>query len=206
MSRFFSSNDQSSHVVSLSWLYGLLLPCWVLRNSPPAQNIGVPFASISSVKNSSPAGAVKPILRAARHRRLPSRSSNFDYRTARRDFRGRSPHCVFGCRRRDRRGKTRHERLCSSLSDTVDTHHPDRLETSHRSRIVAALRPQPCRHRLLQTSGDHRGIARSIVARRVRGNSALTSRHQCPRPPPPAANQTPAPPRSTRSRSPETRY
>jgi hypothetical protein len=50
MSRFFSSNDQSSHVVSLSWLYGLLLPCWVLRNSSPAPNIGVPFASISSVK------------------------------------------------------------------------------------------------------------------------------------------------------------
>src|SRR6476619_705003 len=50
MSRFFSSSDQSSQVVSLSWLYGLLLPRCVFRNSSPAQNIGVPFASISKVK------------------------------------------------------------------------------------------------------------------------------------------------------------
>src|SRR5690242_13097439 len=47
MSRFCSRRFQSSQVVSLSWLYGLLLPYCVCRNSSPALNIGVPFASIS---------------------------------------------------------------------------------------------------------------------------------------------------------------
>src|SRR5436190_16952161 len=50
MSPFCASLSQSSHVVSLSWLYGLLLPLCVFRNSSPAQNIGVPLASINSVK------------------------------------------------------------------------------------------------------------------------------------------------------------
>src|ERR1700683_609361 len=34
---------QSSQPVSLSWLYGLLLPNCVFINSSPARNIGVPF-------------------------------------------------------------------------------------------------------------------------------------------------------------------
>ena len=42
--------DQSSHVVSLSWLYGLLFPPWVCKNSSPAASIGMPLASISSQK------------------------------------------------------------------------------------------------------------------------------------------------------------
>ncbi len=39
--------SQSIHDVSLSWLYGLLLPCWVRANSSPATNIGTPWLSIS---------------------------------------------------------------------------------------------------------------------------------------------------------------
>ena len=38
------SRSQSSQLVVLSWLYGLLLPPCVCRNSSPARNIGVPFA------------------------------------------------------------------------------------------------------------------------------------------------------------------
>src|SRR5271163_1830104 len=43
ISAFALSPLQSSHPVSLSWLYGLLLPNCVFRNSSPARNIGVPF-------------------------------------------------------------------------------------------------------------------------------------------------------------------
>ena len=45
--RLARSRSQSSQLVSLSWLYGLLLPPWVCRNSSPARNIGVPLASNS---------------------------------------------------------------------------------------------------------------------------------------------------------------
>lgn len=44
MSACSSSPLQSSQFVSLSWLYGLLLPHCVWRNSSPARSIGVPFA------------------------------------------------------------------------------------------------------------------------------------------------------------------
>src|SRR3954465_6113512 len=49
-SRVAPSRDQSSQVISLSWLYGLLLPPCVFRNSSPATNIGIPLASISSAQ------------------------------------------------------------------------------------------------------------------------------------------------------------
>src|SRR5579864_3442113 len=49
-SLFLLSKSQSSQVVSLSWLNGLLLPCCVFMNSSPAQNIGVPFETIRTVK------------------------------------------------------------------------------------------------------------------------------------------------------------
>src|SRR5690606_21895124 len=49
-SALVSSRSQSSQVVSLSWLYGLLLPPCVFMNSSPATNMGVPLESINSAQ------------------------------------------------------------------------------------------------------------------------------------------------------------
>src|SRR5271169_3078108 len=43
MSCFVCSRLQSSQLISLSWLYGLLFPKCVFRNSSPARNIGTPL-------------------------------------------------------------------------------------------------------------------------------------------------------------------
>src|ERR1700751_4126413 len=50
ISLFFRYWLQSSHPVSLSWLYGLLLPNGVFKNSSPARNIGIPFDNMSRQK------------------------------------------------------------------------------------------------------------------------------------------------------------
>src|SRR5579864_4764968 len=50
MSRFGLSRLQSSQLISLSWLYALLFPNCVFKNSSPARNIGMPFESMRREK------------------------------------------------------------------------------------------------------------------------------------------------------------
>ena len=46
-SSLWSTFDQSNQVISLSWQYALLLPCWVRPSSSPPSNNGTPAESNS---------------------------------------------------------------------------------------------------------------------------------------------------------------
>src|SRR5205807_1317573 len=48
-SRSVSTFDQSSHEITLSWQYALLLPCWLFPSSSPLSSIGMPNDSSSVV-------------------------------------------------------------------------------------------------------------------------------------------------------------